>query len=316
MTGRGSTPGTKDPVLVLGGTGHYGRHIVRSLVAQGTPVRVLTRAAAAARKVLGDQPQLVEGDVTADDVVARALEGVHRLLICLSAFSPALIRQQVRIERDAVLAVLDAAARRGVTRLVYLCGYELRPELIDALGFQAGRIMLEVQDAIRASRFNWTILGEPPSMDVFFATLRGSTLVFPGGGPPAFPTVSVLDAGVIAAQAVVRDDLAGRRIRITAPEALSFPEAARRMGAVLGRPINFRAIPLWPLRAATTLIKPFYPYASHVITSARLLKQFPQDLVAQVPADHRLLVETFEYAPTTFEAEVRRQLQQGDQRPN
>lgn len=296
------------PMLVVGGTGHYGRWIVRSLREQGARVRVLTRSAQSARRVLGEGPELVEGDVTSAEAVARALEGVDRLLVCISAFSPALIRQQVRIERDAVLALLEQAAGSGVSRVVYLCGYELRRELIEALGFQSGRIMLEVQAAVMASRFNWTVMGEPPSMDVFFATLRGDTLVFPGGGPPAFPTASVVDVGVLAAQALVRDDLAGRRFRVTAAEPLSFPEAARRMGAVLGRPIGFRAIPLWPLRVGLTLLKPFYPYASHVVTSARLLKQFPQDVVAEVPRDHRTLLETFRYTPTTFEAEVRRQL--------
>ncbi len=53
----------KAPTLVLGGTGHYGRHIVRSLLEKGQPVRVLTRNAANAREVLGDRAEIVEGDI-------------------------------------------------------------------------------------------------------------------------------------------------------------------------------------------------------------------------------------------------------------
>ena len=45
-----------ETVLVLGGTGHYGRHIVNSLVAKGVSVRVLSRSATRARgNLAGDR---------------------------------------------------------------------------------------------------------------------------------------------------------------------------------------------------------------------------------------------------------------------
>lgn len=47
-------------VLVLGGTGHNGRHIVRSLAAKGEPVRVLTRSATRARGILTETVEVVE----------------------------------------------------------------------------------------------------------------------------------------------------------------------------------------------------------------------------------------------------------------
>ncbi|MBU0704677.1 MAG: NAD(P)H-binding protein, partial [Chloroflexi bacterium] len=55
---------TSAPILVLGGTGHYGKNIVKSLLAKGQPVRVLSRNAADAREVLGDEAEIVEGDIT------------------------------------------------------------------------------------------------------------------------------------------------------------------------------------------------------------------------------------------------------------
>ena len=47
----------RNTVLVLGGTGHYGQRIVRSLAAKGVPVRVLTRSATRAHGIL---PETVE----------------------------------------------------------------------------------------------------------------------------------------------------------------------------------------------------------------------------------------------------------------
>ena len=63
------------PVVVFGGTGHYGRWIVASLVRRGTPVRVVSRNPEAARKIVGEAPAIVEGDIVSENAVALALEG-------------------------------------------------------------------------------------------------------------------------------------------------------------------------------------------------------------------------------------------------
>ena len=63
----GTEPGPIRPVRsrsvpVLGGTGHYGRHIVGALLRLGADVRVLTRNEERARKLLGQAIDVVEGD--------------------------------------------------------------------------------------------------------------------------------------------------------------------------------------------------------------------------------------------------------------
>jgi len=67
--------GENRPILVLGGTGHYGRHIVRSLLKRGKLVRVLSRNAANAREVLGDGIEINEGDITSRESVTESLNG-------------------------------------------------------------------------------------------------------------------------------------------------------------------------------------------------------------------------------------------------
>jgi uncharacterized protein YbjT (DUF2867 family) len=294
------------PILVLGGTGHYGRHIVKSLQEKGQQVRVLSRNAANARRILGDEAEIVEGDITSRESVVEALEGVKAVVISVSAFTPKLIRKLELIERDSVLMVLEEAQNEGISRIVYLSGYALRRGLVEELDLAFGRIKLEIETALAQSDFSWTVLGEAPSMEVFFAMIRGEKMSVPGGGPPALPTVSPVDTGEIAAQTVLREDLGGRRIRVTGPEAVSFPEAARRISAVTGKRLEFQKIPLFPLRVASLVTWPFNPYLRHLVGSARLMNRFPQDLAAQVSEDHRWLVDTFSYTPTTLEMETRR----------
>jgi uncharacterized protein YbjT (DUF2867 family) len=294
------------PILVLGGTGHYGRHIVKSLQEKGQQVRVLTRNAANARRILGDEAEIVEGDITSRESVVEALEGVKAVVISVSAFTPKLIRKLELIERDSVLMVLEEAQNAGISRIVYLSGYALRRGLVEELDLAFGRIKLEIETALAQSDFNWTVLGEAPSMEVFFAMIRGEKMIVPGGGPPALPTVSPVDAGEIAAQTALREDLGGKRIRVTGPEAISFPEASRRISAVTGKRLEFQKIPLFPLRVASLVTWPFNPYLRHLVGSARLMNRFPQDLAAQVSEDHRWLVDTFSHTPTTLEMETRR----------
>lgn len=299
-------------MLVLGGTGHYGRRIVAALEAKGARVRVVSRGVAAARALLGGTVELIEGDVTAPAVTRRALSGARAVVVALSAMTRGGARQLRAIERDAVLRVFDEAPGCGVRRVVCLSGYEIRVDLLEHLRIShIFGMKAEVEEALRGSALDWTILGEAFSMEMFFAMLRGDTINVPGGGPPAIPTVSAEDTGAIGAEAALRDDLGGQRFHVTGPEAFSFPEAARRIGAVLGRPLRVRAIPLSPMRAALGVAGLFNPYFAYLSASVLLLSNFPQDLVTQVPRAHRRLVETFHYSPVTLEEETRRRREAG-----
>jgi uncharacterized protein YbjT (DUF2867 family) len=115
--------------------------------------------------------------------------------------------------------------------------------------------------------------------------------------------------GEIAAQAVLRDDLGGRRIRLSGPEPISFPEAAARISRATGKAIQFRAIPMILPRIAsrvTGLLSPLNDtlyFAHHMLKYVELLNRFPAEKAAE---DHQHLLDTFDYSPTTLEMEVER----------
>jgi uncharacterized protein YbjT (DUF2867 family) len=309
------------PVLVLGGTGHYGQYIVRNLMGKGATVRVLSRKTDRARRVLGDGPEIIEGDITTRESIVEALKGVGAVIISVSAFSPKSIRKFRQIERDAVLSVLEEMKSESISRIVYVSIYDIKLELPGSFDFkfrkEIARIKLEVEDALKASGLNWTVLGAPPSMEMFFRMIRGDTMVVPGGGPRALPTVSPLDAGEIAAQAVQREDLSGKRFRLVGPEAVSFRQAAKRIGRVRGKTIKFRKIPLLLPKIVRLITFPFTPFSDRIYLInlmtgfIQILNQFPQELADEVPSDYRRLLDTFDYAPTTLEMEAQRRLESG-----
>jgi uncharacterized protein YbjT (DUF2867 family) len=304
-----STTRVGKPVLVFGGTDHYGRNIVRSLLERRVRVRVLSRNAARARSVLGEEPEVIEGDITSWPTVTSALDQIRAIVIAVSAFSWKTIRARTEIERDSVIHVLEEADRIGIARVVCLSGYDVQEKYAKRLGVLAmARPMLDVQAALAESRLNWTVLGCSPSMEIFFAMIRGAKMAVPGGGPPALPTISPVDVGTIAAQAALREDLGSQRIRLPGPEAFSFPEAARRISAVWGSEIRFRRIPMTPLKIAAVLTRPVNPFLRYLVMALKLLNNFPEQLVAQVPEDHQKLRETFDFTPTTLEIEAQRRM--------
>lgn len=64
-------------VLVAGGTGGTGRHVVAELLEQGYSVRVLSRSAESVRNAFGDTVEAVEGDVRDAATLVAALEEVR-----------------------------------------------------------------------------------------------------------------------------------------------------------------------------------------------------------------------------------------------
>lgn len=74
-------PKPTQPVLVIGGTGATGRHVVAQLVETGDKVRVLTRNPTNARRVLPSLVEVVEGDLKSESDVRRAVNGVRAVVL-------------------------------------------------------------------------------------------------------------------------------------------------------------------------------------------------------------------------------------------
>ena len=296
-------------IVVYGGTDFYGQKVVEKLVKKGQSIKVVTRNSENAKNIVGDKVVLFQGDVTEKGTIEKSLENVGAIVICLSAMSNKLIRRMKEIERDAVLEIMEQAKKANISRLVYMSGYEMRKQLLDDLKIpEFGEIKIEVEEKIRQSDFNWTILGDAPAFEMFFAFLNKGKMTVPGGGLNAFPTISPEDVGEITAQIVMREDLNERRIRLTGPKAYSFPEVAKLITDISGQRIKHMTIPLFLINIVSFLLLPFTPFVRFIYKSLKMLNNFPADLADNVPVDHKLLRELFDYEPVTLEMEINRRV--------
>lgn len=307
----------KAPVLVLGGTGNLGRHVVAALTSQGARVRVLSRSAEQARTLLGEEVEIIEGDICDPASLEAAMADVERAVVTVSAMSPGTFRRARQIECDAVIAALECGLSQHLRRVVLISIFDIDLDLAERLGVANARIKHDLETWLRSSGLDWTVLGQPPSMEVLFAFIRnGKMMAVPGGGPPLLPTIAPQDTGAIAALTVLRDDLVGQRIRLAAAEALSFPEAARRIGAVWGRELRFLAPPLFLPMTIRFLLTPLAAledrlgFVHEMLGYLRLLNAFPGDPDA-FARDRARLHELFDHRFATLEEEAERRRPQG-----
>jgi len=220
------------------------------------------------------------------------------------------MRKMKLIERDAVLAIMEEAKNQNISRLLYMSGYEMRAQLLNDLKIpEFGAIKIELESTITTSDFNWTILGDAPAFEIFFAFIRNGKTLVPGGGLNAIPCISAEDVGEITAQAVLRDDLNGQRLKLTGPEAFTFPEAARRISSISGKNIKHAAIPLIVINIISFLLIPFAPFVRFLYKSLKMLNNFPPDLAWSVPTNHKKLRELFDYVPVSLESETTKRME-------
>ncbi|MHA1215601.1 MAG: SDR family oxidoreductase [Candidatus Hodarchaeales archaeon] len=292
-------------ILVLGGTGYFGRNIVNALLKKNKSVKVLSRNKNKVKDLFGDKVEIIEGDLTSKETIKRAISGVNSIIISISAMSRQLIRRMKQIEHDAILTVFDEAKKAKISRIVYISVFE-RPAA--EIKIPIAKIKREIELVLEKSDFNYTIIGAAPSIEIFFSMIRGNKMTVPGGGPQALPTVSPFDLGEITAQSVIRSDLSGKRFRLTGPELLSFREAAEHIADITGETIQFRKIPLLPFKFAafiTSKIRPLCPYISEMLQFILLLNNFPPSLIDELADDYNLLQRTFDYTPHTLDVHTR-----------
>ena len=302
---------SKKTIIIYGGTGYYGRKVVEKLVNKGQPVKVVTRNSVSAKKILSNKVEIFQGDITEKGVIAESLKNVSAIVICLSAMTNKLIRKMKEIEHDAVLEIMEEAKKANISRLVYMSGYEMREQLLLDLKIpEFGEIKIKIEEEIKQSDFNWTILGDAPSLEIFFAFIRNNKMTVPGGGLNAIPSISAEDVGEITAQVVMRNDLSSKRLKLTGPKAYTFPEAAKKIAELSGKEIKHISIPLIIINIVSFLLLPFTPFVRFIYKSLKLLNNFPPDLAEDVPKSHKLLIELFDYEPVSLEMEIKRRIKE------
>lgn len=113
----------KSSILVTGGTGFIGRHLVIELLAKGYQVRVLTRTPPSQETVHHDAEYIL-GDFTRPDEVRVAVEGVDAVFHLAITTTPGNSNNLILFDAESnligSLQLIQAAANAGVRRFVFV----------------------------------------------------------------------------------------------------------------------------------------------------------------------------------------------------
>ena len=140
-------------VLVTGGTGALGSILVNRLADEGLAVRVFSRRATRVNLAPGIQP--FDGDIRDQSALLPALAGTDAVVHLAG-----ILRESGRTQtfdgvfREGTVAVIEAARKAGVRRLIHVTGFGADPNSPDA--FTRARGLAE--KATEASGLEWTII--------------------------------------------------------------------------------------------------------------------------------------------------------------
>jgi uncharacterized protein YbjT (DUF2867 family) len=226
-------------VLIIGGTGNVGRHVVTQLNDTGIHVRVLVRNPAIAR--LPPNAKVVCGDLTIPESLDKCLDGIDTVFLVWVA-PPA-----------AAEAALEAIARRA-RRIVYLSAPLKTPHPLFQQPNPSRAHGERMEQLIEASRLQWTFLR--PGMLACNALgwwgpqiRNGDFVRWPYLDVPTAP-IDERDVAAVAVRALCETKHAGAEYVLTGPESLTQFEQISLIGRVLGRALRIETIPPEEARTA------------------------------------------------------------------
>jgi uncharacterized protein YbjT (DUF2867 family) len=246
-------------ILVTGGTGFVGSRIVHCLRAQDRTVRCLVRDSERAGQLRAWGCELVQGDVTDPESLARAVEGcdaVVHLVAIITGKPEDFERVMVQGTHDLVAAATSAGVKRFV--------------LMSALG--TGEATRELTPYFRAKwAMEQTVTASPLAHTIFrpsfvfgrdggvlptFIRLVRYSPVIPviGPGSQRLQPIWVEDVAAYFAKAIDLPAAAGRLFEIGGPDVVTWDELYSRIASVLGKRRAKLHLPFGLMRANAAVL--------------------------------------------------------------
>ena len=256
-------------VLITGATGQIGSALTHTLRQGGWRVRALVRDEERARRRLGNDVELVRGDLTSPDSVGPALRGVETVahLAGVASYWPARAPEMRELNLHGTAHLLDACAAAGVGRMVHTSsiatlGWVPEGELGDEFtGYNWHRFGIAYFDTkYEAERM---VLSDPrlativvnPGLVFGAGDTAGNGLRFlreiaagVPGYPPGATTAAVLADVVAGHLAALERGRPGERY-ILGGSPVAFRELFAEIAAVVGVPQPRRRLAPWLLGA-------------------------------------------------------------------
>jgi NADH dehydrogenase len=292
-------------ILVTGGTGFIGPHVVHALRAQETPVRALVRNPARAGRLTAWGAELATGDVTNPASLRPACEGVDAVvhLVAIIKGNPADFE---RVMSEGTRNIVAAAQEAGVRRFVLASALGLDERSKGAVPYFAAK--WEMERAVKESGLEHVIFrpsfvfGRDGGVLPTFIRLARLAPVTPiiGPGTQRLQPIWVEDLAQFYSRAIGEPGAANRTFDLGGPEAVTWNEFWERLKSVLGVHRPSVHVPFGAMRLQATLTErlPGAPVTRDQLTML--------ELGDNVVTDANAAVETFGLPLVALSEQLRR----------
>jgi NADH dehydrogenase len=253
--------------LIIGASGMLGGTVARQLLAQGKPVRAMSRTPEKLGELRQMGAQVVQGDLTIPDSISSACKDVEKILAAAHSMMGRGKYRSEAVDDIGHRHLIDIARKSGVKHFVYTSIYGAVPD--HPIDFW--RTKYSVEQHLRSSGMSFTILRPTAFVDFHAHLLIGKpilengkvTLFGVGNAPRNFVTVK--DVAEFAEIALEDPKAKGDLIEIGGPENLSNQQVVEIYARLSGRSVKVNHVPLPVLGLMQTLIKPLHPGLSRIM---------------------------------------------------
>jgi uncharacterized protein YbjT (DUF2867 family) len=226
-------------ILLTGGTGFVGGHVVRALREADWPVRCLVRSRAKAGRLATLGCELVEGDTTDAASLRRAVDGVETI-VHLVAIRQGSEEKFQRIMTQGTRDLVTAAKEAGVARFVLMSALGVSEESKDLLPYY--RAKWEMEQAVQSAGIPYVIFR--PSF-IFehdggilptFSKLARLSPVTPiiGSGEQRLQPIWAGDVAAYFAKAIALEAATNRTFELGGPDVVTWNELWARLKQARG----------------------------------------------------------------------------------
>ncbi len=247
-------------ILVTGGTGLVGKHLVRELVKKGNEVRCLVRSLEKAGQVLPPGVELVRGDITDNESVKKACIGVDRVFHLVAVIREKGESTFEHVNVEGTLNLVIAAGQAGVKHFVHMSALGA----CDNPRYKYAYSKWRGEETVKQSGLSWTIVR--PSViygegfgffDRLIQSIKLTPRPFvpvPGKGASKFQPIAVEDVARCLVKIMENPSMKDRVVEIGGPEHLSYVEMLDLVLARLGEKRYKLHVPMILMRLVVPLM--------------------------------------------------------------
>ena len=257
-------------ILVIGGHGMLGRPVVRRLIKEEFPVRVMARDKSKAAALLPSEAEIVTGDLQNIESIREAATGADIIYLSLATERH---KADFRPELDGTKNVLEAIAGRENIIISKLSALGTRPT--NGWWLDADQ-KYEAEELIKGSGHPYIIFRPTWFFESLPLFIQGKKLAIMGKPPHPSYWISGDDYGRMVAEAF-RKDLTDRTFNAQGTVPLTFDEAAKLFIKAFRPELKITHVPLFMLKVGGLF--------NQQMKSLLRLFQFCRDNIEQLDSD-------------------------------